>query len=94
MEKEINATKVDHLHPPLDETALVQRLVAHFLAHDGYVESARAFAEEVRAESNALQSGKDNPLEGLEIEDDFDATNRQSKSHSRAIHRKLGSPIP
>lgn len=78
--KEIEATTVDQLHPPLDETALVQKLVAHFLAHDGYVETAKAFAEEVKAESYALQSGRDNPLESLEAEDDLDAINRQSES--------------
>jgi hypothetical protein len=33
--------------PPLDESTLMQELVAQFLAHDGYVDTARAFAEEV-----------------------------------------------
>ena len=78
VEREINATKVDNLHPPLDESALVKKLVAHFLAHDGYVEAAKAFAEEVRQESNALQRGRDGPLEYVEPEDDLDAINRQS----------------
>ncbi|KAF2475981.1 ran-binding protein [Lindgomyces ingoldianus] len=37
-----------------DETALVHELVSQYLAHDGYVETARAFSEEVVEESRAL----------------------------------------
>lgn len=76
---EISATSIANLHPPLDETALIQELVAQFLAHDGYVETARAFAEEVRQESAALQNGRAQPLKQYEAEDDVDATNRQSR---------------
>ncbi|KZF24307.1 SPRY domain-containing protein [Xylona heveae TC161] len=75
--REINATSATKLHPPLDETSLIQALVAQFLAHDGYVETAKAFAEEVREESKALQSGKTAPGPNLEAEEDLDAVNRQ-----------------
>jgi len=54
----------------------VQELVAQFLAHDGYVETARAFAEEVAAESASLQSGREPPK--YEVEEDLEAVNRQS----------------
>lgn len=57
----------------------MQELVAHFLAHDGYVETARAFAEEVRAESRALRNGQDTSLKDFEAEEDLDAINRQRK---------------
>lgn len=67
------------MHPPLSETELLQELVAQFLAHDGYVETARAFAEEVRDETKALQSGRGAPLKDYTVDDDADAVNRQSK---------------
>ncbi|KAE8144715.1 hypothetical protein BDV25DRAFT_145347 [Aspergillus avenaceus] len=74
---EISATSTANLQPPLDETALLQELVAQFLAHDGYVETARAFAEEVAIESAALQNGRSEPLKKYEVEEDVEAINRQ-----------------
>lgn len=52
--------------------------MAQFLAHDGYVETARAFAEEVKQENSSLQNGR-RPLNQYEAEEDLDATNRQSR---------------
>lgn len=75
---EIRATSTANLQPPLDESALLQELVAQFLAHDGYVETARAFAEEVAVESAALQNGRAEPLKKYEVEEDVEAINRQS----------------
>lgn len=80
MQQEIALAKTTILHPALDESSLVQELVAQFLAHDGYVETARAFAEEVKAESKTLQGARTVPLKDYEVEDDVDAINRQSKS--------------
>jgi hypothetical protein len=57
---------------------LLQELVAQFLAHDGYVETARAFAEEVATETAALQSGQREPLKKYEVEEDREAINRNS----------------
>ncbi|PLB37704.1 putative Ran-binding protein (RanBP10) [Aspergillus candidus] len=74
---EIRSTSTANLQPPLDETALLQELVAQFLAHDGYVETARAFAEEVAAESAALENGHKEPLKKYEVEEDVEAINRQ-----------------
>lgn len=76
----IRATDISSFHPSRDETTFNHELIAQFLAHDGYVETARAFAEEVRQETKALQSGRDMPLEAYEVEDDIDAINRQSNS--------------
>ena len=83
VEKDISVTKVTSLHPPLDEGSLVQELVAHFLAHDGYVETAKAFGEEMRAESRALQSNQ-NSIANIMADEDFDAINRQS-TYSKLI---------
>jgi hypothetical protein len=63
---------------------LLQELVAQFLAHDGYVETARAFAEEVATETAALQSGQREPLKKYEVEEDREAMNRNSN----------GPPLP
>ncbi|OKP13273.1 Ran-binding protein 10 [Penicillium subrubescens] len=76
IQSEINATSTDSLQPPLNESALLQELVAQFLAHDGYVETARAFAEEVATETAALQSGQREPLKKYEVEEDREAINR------------------
>ena len=76
---EINATPTSNLQPPLDESTLLQELVAQFLAHDGYVETARAFAEEVATETMALQNGRNEPLKKYEVEEDHEAINRNSK---------------
>jgi len=57
---------------------LCKSLVAQYLSHDGYVETARAFAGEVRAEAIALNGRPEPKLEGyLSVEEDHDAINRQ-----------------
>ncbi|KAJ5326176.1 SPla/RYanodine receptor SPRY [Penicillium brevicompactum] len=76
IQSEINATPTANLQPPLDESTLLQELVAQFLAHDGYVETARAFAEEVASETMALQNGRNEPLKKYEVEEDHEAINR------------------
>jgi hypothetical protein len=74
-------TSIANIQPPLDESAFLQELVAQFLAHDGYVETARAFAEEVAAESAALENGRQAQLKKYEVEEDLEAINRQSMKH-------------
>ncbi|PYH42206.1 putative Ran-binding protein (RanBP10) [Aspergillus saccharolyticus JOP 1030-1] len=74
---EIALTSTASLQPPLDENALLQELVAQFLAHDGYVDTARAFAEEVAGESRALENGRPSSLQKYEVEEDVEAVNRQ-----------------
>ncbi|KAI0024256.1 SPRY domain-containing protein [Xylariomycetidae sp. FL0641] len=63
--------------PPKDETDLIQQLVLQFLQHDGYVETARAFAEEIHAEKAALRVDANTPLMGINVRDDEDAHHRQ-----------------
>jgi hypothetical protein len=79
IQAEISRTSAASLHPPLDETGLIHELIAQYLAHDGYVETARAFADEVRVEAKALANGDETGLKDLNPEEDVDAINRQSK---------------
>ncbi|KAI9719237.1 MAG: hypothetical protein M1812_003567 [Candelaria pacifica] len=60
IQQEINATSTASLQPPLDETRLVQELVAQFLAHDGYVETAKAFTQETWWQKKIMMPSIDN----------------------------------
>ncbi|KAL1864785.1 hypothetical protein VTK73DRAFT_5664 [Phialemonium thermophilum] len=73
----IDKADTSKLAPPWKEKELIQRLVLQFLQHDGYVETARAFAEEVHAEKAALSNEPGMPLEGINVKDDEDARKRQ-----------------
>ncbi|KAL8797024.1 MAG: hypothetical protein Q9195_000795 [Heterodermia aff. obscurata] len=73
--REISATSVARLHPSADENLLLKELVAQFLVHDGYIETAKAFAAEVQTETAAL--GGATSINGPAMEDDLDASNRQ-----------------
>lgn len=75
--QEIEATSTAKLSPPLDETELIQALILQALAHDGYVETARAFAEEVHAEKQALSLDPNEVVKGFDVEEDEDAGHRQ-----------------
>ncbi|KAF9636218.1 hypothetical protein BFW01_g7113 [Lasiodiplodia theobromae] len=77
IQNEISRTNVASLKPGADEASLIHELIAQYLAHDGYVETARAFAAEVREESRALTSGGTSNARDLEPEEDIDAINRQ-----------------
>ena len=66
-----------NLSPRLDEDSLVKELVAQFLAHDGYVETSKAFRAEVQSEANALRTTPVTSSESLAVEEDADAVNRQ-----------------
>lgn len=54
----------------------MKELVSQFLTHDGFVGTAKAFAEEIQAESRALQFNTNDSHE-ISIEEDLDASNRQ-----------------
>ncbi|KAL2131100.1 hypothetical protein VTI74DRAFT_5552 [Chaetomium olivicolor] len=77
IEDEIRAADTSRLAPGLSETDLVQQLVLQFLQHDGYVATARAFAEELQSEKAALRFGPQEPVKAFDIRDDEDANNRQ-----------------
>jgi hypothetical protein len=71
----------------LDEATLLQELVAQFLAQEGYYETARTFAEEVREESVTLENGQSRSLYQHEPGEDIDTANRQSKLSYRDIYK-------
>ncbi|GAB7356069.1 hypothetical protein MBLNU459_g6685t1 [Dothideomycetes sp. NU459] len=73
---EINKTSVATLQPSLDERSLIQELIAQYFAHDGYVSSARAFAEEVHEQRKSL-SDQNEPLKMFDPSQDTHAINRQ-----------------
>ncbi|MCJ1415487.1 hypothetical protein MMC32_001819 [Xylographa parallela] len=73
----INSVNTLQLHPPLSEDALIKELVAQFLRHAGYVDTAKAFATELSLESNALNKGSDGHFDQFDIQEDLDAINRQ-----------------
>ncbi|KAL8731845.1 MAG: hypothetical protein Q9166_003129 [cf. Caloplaca sp. 2 TL-2023] len=73
----IALTSISSLHSQTDEGSFLKELVAQFLAHDGFVETAKVFADEVRAESRALELDADASLPEISIEEDLDASNRQ-----------------
>jgi hypothetical protein len=76
--EEINRHSIAKLYPPFDETALIQALVSQYLAHDGYVDTARAFAEDVQNENRALNTSPGKSVIGsLDPKGDADAVNRQ-----------------
>ncbi|KFA75635.1 hypothetical protein S40288_05948 [Stachybotrys chartarum IBT 40288] len=75
--RDIDHADTSRLEPGLNETELVQNLVLQFLQHDGYVETARAFAQDIQAQKVALNTDPNVKIDGLNIKDDEDANNRQ-----------------
>ena len=65
------------LYPGLEEGVLLKELVAQFLVHEGYVETAKAFVDEVQIEQTALGKTSTRPITKSTAEDDLDALNRQ-----------------
>jgi Ran-binding protein 9/10 len=56
---------------------LILLQVLQFLQHDGYIETARAFAEEVQAEKRALTLDANAAVKHINVSDDEDANRRQ-----------------
>ncbi|RCI09311.1 hypothetical protein L249_1555 [Ophiocordyceps polyrhachis-furcata BCC 54312] len=77
MQQEISNADTTKLEPGMSETDLIQTLVLQFLQHDGYVETARAFAEDMRAQRQALSLDPTAEVAGINIKDEEDANNRQ-----------------
>ena len=67
------------------ETDFIQQLVRQYLAHEGYVESARAFTEETINEARALADDDDPDVPYGTVAEDLDALNRQSE-HKSALY--------
>ncbi|KAH7192955.1 uncharacterized protein B0J16DRAFT_67590 [Fusarium flagelliforme] len=75
--KAIQATDGSTLLAGFSETDLIQNLVLQFLQHDGYVETARAFAEDMVLQKNALNFDSNTEYTCVGLRDDEDANNRQ-----------------
>ena len=89
--QQVEGTSTAKLAPPLSETELIQALVLQFLTHDGYVESARAFAEELQSEKRALNLDPNAILNGVDVKEDEDAGHRQRKPPLVTIDSDIGS---
>ncbi|KAF2219081.1 concanavalin A-like lectin/glucanase domain-containing protein [Elsinoe ampelina] len=64
------------LRPGLDETDTIHELISQYLAHEGFIESANQFAQDVRQQKRALQTG-DASSGGPDEPDDLNAVHRQ-----------------
>jgi hypothetical protein len=78
IQAEIARTKVESSAAG-GEDALIHQLVGQYLAHDGYVETARAFSEEILDEAKALANDDNADLPYRAAVEDLDALNRQSE---------------
>ncbi|KAL8832709.1 MAG: hypothetical protein Q9191_000110 [Dirinaria sp. TL-2023a] len=75
--REIHSTNFSKLHSGQEEGVLLKELIAQFLVHDGYVETAKAFATELESEAGALGKTLTARIDRTTVEDDLDASNRQ-----------------
>ena len=73
---EINQADLSSLHPPDDEKALIHNLIGQYLAHEGYVETAKAFSKDVHDQQQSLSS-EQHSSQLPDSEDDIHAFNRQ-----------------
>lgn len=73
---EINTTDVTLLHPPDTENTLIYNLIGQYLAHEGYVETAKAFAKDISEQQHPLTNAA-KLLHLPNAEDDVHAANRQ-----------------
>ncbi|RFU71756.1 hypothetical protein TARUN_10506 [Trichoderma arundinaceum] len=80
IQRAIQATDTSNLEQGMNETDLIQALVLQFLQHDGYVETARAFAEDMKVQKEALNLNPNVTVDGVNIKDDEDANNRQHQA--------------
>ncbi|EMC99168.1 hypothetical protein BAUCODRAFT_64942 [Baudoinia panamericana UAMH 10762] len=72
----IRRADVSTLRPPDDESTLVHKLISQYLAHEGYVETAKAFAQDVHQKEQSLSSNPE-PFQPPDSEDDIHAISRQ-----------------
>jgi hypothetical protein len=78
IQTEINQTKFASSTASVpDDTQFIHELISQYLAHDGYVETAQAFAGEIVEEARALASDDDATIPYREKVEDMDALNRQ-----------------
>ncbi|KAM0720600.1 hypothetical protein Q7P37_004737 [Cladosporium fusiforme] len=77
---ELNQADVSSLHPPDNENTLIQKLISQYLAHEGYVETSKAFAADVRDRAASLNTPGADAAAAASLankEDDVQTLNRQ-----------------
>ncbi|KAF4332329.1 RANBPM-like protein [Fusarium beomiforme] len=77
VQRDIQNTDTSTLVPNMSENDVIQALVLQFLQHDGYVGTARAFAEDIKKQKEALRLHTGTKVDVINIKDDEDANNRQ-----------------
>jgi DNA-binding SARP family transcriptional activator len=70
----------------MSEADLTQTLVLQFLQHEGYIETARAFAKDMQTQKAALDVDPKAEVPAINLKDDADSHNRQRKA---PLYRKL-----
>ncbi|KAL9086399.1 MAG: hypothetical protein Q9159_004175 [Coniocarpon cinnabarinum] len=78
--REIEREDVSHLHNSKQEHLLEQELIAQYLAHDGYIEAAKAFAAEVQRDQTLLKGNESTPTQS-QYREEPDALHRQRESY-------------
>lgn len=73
---DISKADVSMLHPPDNENELIHNLVGQYLAHEGYVETARAFTKDVHERQQSFPDGSQ-AFQFSNDDDDIHAVNRQ-----------------
>lgn len=74
--QEIKKADVSSLHTPDNEDSLVHKLIGQYLAHEGYVDTAKAFANDLQNQQLSL-AGESEAPQLPETDDDIHAINRQ-----------------
>ncbi|KAK5171031.1 uncharacterized protein LTR77_004175 [Saxophila tyrrhenica] len=74
--KDLDKADVSKLHPPDNEDVLIHNLIGQYLAHEGYVETSKAFSKDVHEQQQSLSSSPQ-PYQAPDSDDDIHAFNRQ-----------------
>lgn len=75
---DLHKADVSSLHPPDDENTLIHKLIGQYLAHEGYVETSKAFAADIRDRAAAPAGAGDAAAASDTVDDD----------NVHAIHRQ------
>lgn len=73
---EISQADVTDIQPHMPESPLIHSLIGQYLAHEGYVETSKAFAQDVHNRAQSL-SGASQPAQAPDSDSDIHAVNRQ-----------------
>ena len=77
------------LHPSGSENIFMQHLASQYLAHEGYVETARALAEDGRINNLLLNGNDEIPAELRHKEDKEAVTRQRERIYSCSVTRPV-----